>query len=365
MEQVDLLIVGAGLFGSVIAHQAHQSGKKVLVIDKRDHIGGNCYTKKIEGIDVHRYGAHIFHTSDKEVWDYINQFGEFNPFVNSPIAVVDGVTYNLPFNMNTFSKLFNVVYPKEVMEIIEREQKEIKREPMNLEEQAIKLVGRTVYEKLIKGYTEKQWGRKCTDLPPEIIKRLPVRLTYDNNYFNDTYQGIPDKGYTELFNGMLKGIEVRLSTPYNALESHVEAKMIVYTGMIDEYFDFCFGKLEYRSLRFEDFIENSVNSQGVAVMNYPSEKVPYTRVIEHRHFNKNNVSDKTVVTKEYSVEYNGDEDPYYPIGLDKNNEIYKKYEELAKKNPKIIFGGRLGNYKYSDMDDIIRSALDTSKIILR
>ncbi len=354
----DYLIVGGGLFGAVFARQATDAGKKCLVIEKRDHIAGNIYTEKKEGIDFHRYGAHIFHTSNKEVWNWVNRFAEFNNFVNSPVANFNGEIYNMPFNMNTFAKMFNISTPKQAMEVLEKEKAEIKGEPQNLEEQAISLVGRTVYEKLVKGYTEKQWGRDCKELPAFIIRRLPVRFTYDNNYFNDRYQGIPENGYTDMVEKILDGIEVR--TGENFLEKREEyeaiAHRILYTGPIDEYFEYTLGKLEYRSLRFENEILDEENYQGVAVVNYTDRETPYTRIIEHKHFNFGK-QPKTIITKEYPSEWQEGMEPYYPVNDQKNGELYEKYAALAKDEEKVIFGGRLGMYKYFDMDKVVEAAL--------
>ena len=364
MKKYDYLIVGAGLFGVTIANHLHNEGKKVLVIDKRDHIGGNVYTEEIEGIQVHKYGAHIFHTDYKDVWDYVNSFVEFNRFTNSPIARYKNEIYNMPFNMNTFSKLWDdVVTPEDAKRHIEEERLELNgKEPENLEEQAISLVGRTIYEKLVKGYTEKQWNRSCNELPSFIIKRLPVRFTYDNNYFNDKYQGIPIGGYTKLVEKMLEGIEVRLNTNYfdSREDFNNMAERIVYTGMIDEFYDYRFGKLEYRSLRFDTKIYDTDNYQGNAVVNYTDIEPKYTRVIEHKHFDNTNVSDKTVVTYEYPEELNGNNEAYYVINDDKNNSLAEQYRELASKEENVIFGGRLAEYKYYDMDDVIKKALSIS-----
>ena len=357
----DYLIVGSGLYGSICAHELTKKGKKVLVVEKRSHIGGNIYTENIEGINVHKYGAHIFHTSNKKVWDYINQFAEFNNYINSPIAIYHDELYNLPFNMNTFSKLWGIKTPKEAQEKIEQERKAYYKEnPANLEEQAINLVGLTIYEKLIKGYTAKQWGRPCNELPSFIIKRLPVRFTYDNNYFNDRYQGIPMGGYTQIIEKMLKGIEVRLNT--NFLDHKEEliplAKNIIYTGPIDEFFDYKFGALEYRSVRFEEEILDEVNHQGNAVVNYTEYEVPYTRIIEHKHFEFDVTSPKTVISKEYSSTWKLGDEPYYPVNNDKNNALYQQYLLEAKKLNNVYFGGRLGQYKYYDMDKVILEALN-------
>lgn len=364
MKEYDYLVVGAGLFGATFANKAKKEGKKVLVIDKRDHIAGNVYTEEIEGIQVHKYGAHIFHTDDKEVWDYVNTFAEFNRYTNSPIAKIGNEIYNMPFNMNTFSKIWkDVITPEDARKKIEEEKKEIgDREPKNLEEQAISLVGRTIYEKLVKGYTEKQWNKDCTDLPPFIIKRLPVRFTYDNNYFNDKYQGIPIGGYTKLVEKMLEGIEVRLKEDYfKEIDYYKEiAEKIVYTGMLDEYFNYSLGKLEYRSLRFETKILDIDNYQGNAVVNYTGKEVEYTRVIEHKHFEFGR-QPKTVITYEYPEDWSDGKEAYYTINDNKNNDLANHYRELASKEKNIIFGGRLAEYKYYDMDDVIKRAIECAK----
>ena len=357
--EYDYLIVGSGLFGATFANLAHKDGKKVLVIDKRSHIGGNVYTENIEGIEVHKYGAHIFHTDYKDVWDYVNSFVEFNRYTNSPVARIGNEIYNMPFNMNTFSKIWDDVFmPEDALRHIEEERKEIVGEPKNLEEQAISLVGRTIYEKLVKGYTEKQWNRDCKELPAFIIKRLPVRLIYDNNYFNDRYQGIPILGYTKLVSEMLKGIEVRLNTNYfdNVDEYKKLAKTIVYTGPIDEYFNYSLGSLSWRSLRFDTKVLDIPNYQGNAVVNYTGHELDYTRVIEHKHFVFDSTSPKTVVTYEYPADYKEDMEKYYTVNDDVNNELANKYRELASKEENVIFGGRLAEYKYYDMDDVIKSA---------
>ena len=356
----DYLIVGAGLFGATVANRLKKEGKNILVIDKRNHIAGNVYTENEYGINVHKYGAHIFHTDYKDVWDYVNSFVEFNRYTNSPVARIGNEIYNMPFNMNTFAKIWNDVFtPEDAMRHINEERKEIVGEPKNLEEQAINLVGRTIYEKLIKGYTEKQWNRDCKDLPAFIIKRLPVRLIYDNNYFNDRYQGIPIGGYTLLVERMLKGVEVRLNTDFfeNRDEFNNIADKIVYTGALDEYFDYKLGKLEYRSLRFDEKVVDTENYQGNAVVNYTGHEVDYTRVIEHKHF-ENNVSDKSVITFEYPADYREGMEKYYTINDDKNNELAGKYRELASTEENVIFGGRLAEYKYYDMDDVIKHALN-------
>lgn len=364
----DYLVVGAGLFGSVFAHEANKKGKKVLVIDKRNHIAGNVYTEKVQGIWVHKYGAHIFHTSNKKVWDYVQQFACFNRYTNSPVARYKDELYNLPFNMNTFNKMWGVVTPTEAKAKIESQIKDAGiTEPKNLEEQAISLVGKDIYEKLVKGYTEKQWGKRADELPSFIIKRLPVRMTYDNNYFNDLYQGIPIGGYTQIVEKMLEGIEVRLNSDFFANRDEYEAiaKKIVFTGMIDEYFDYCFGELEYRSLRFVSEVINEENYQGNAVVNYTEYEVPYTRIIEHKHFEfgcqNGNYNPKTIITREYPTTWKKGDEPYYPMNDEKNNEIYEKYKELAKKQDKVIFGGRLGMYKYFDMHQVIEEALNVAE----
>ncbi|MEE1476687.1 UDP-galactopyranose mutase [Fusobacterium sp.] len=359
MKKYDYLIVGAGLYGSIFAYEMSKKGKKCLVIDKRDHIGGNIYCENIERINVHKYGAHIFHTSNKEVWEYINQFCEFNNYINSPIANYKGEIYNLPFNMNTFNKLWGVRTPEEAKRKIEEQKKEFGIvESKNLEEQAISLIGKDIYEKLIKGYTEKQWGRKATELPAFIIKRLPVRFVYDNNYFNDRYQGIPIGGYTKIIEKMLERIEIRLNTNFFDNREYFEniAEKIVFTGMIDEFYNYQFGKLEYRSLRFETEVLNIENYQGNAVVNYTEREIPYTRIIEHKHFEFGK-QEKTVITREYPSEWKEGDEPYYPVNDEKNNKLYEKYRELAEKEEKIIFGGRLGEYKYYDMDKVIEKVL--------
>ena len=364
LKKYDYLIVGAGLFGSTFANLAHKQGKKVLVIDRRDHIAGNIYTEEVEGIQVHRYGAHIFHTDYKDVWDYVNSFVEFNRYTNSPVARINNEIYNMPFNMNTFAKIWNDVFtPEDAMRHINEEKKEITGEPKNLEEQAISLVGRTIYEKLIKGYTEKQWGRSCTELPSFIIKRLPVRLVYDNNYFNDRYQGIPIGGYTKLVEKMLDGIEVKLNTNFfDNIEEYKEiADKIVYTGPIDEYFNYSLGSLDWRSLKFDTKVLDQTNYQGNAVVNYTGHEVDYTRVIEHKHFEFDSTSPKTVITFEYPADYKEGMEKYYTVNDDKNNELADKYRELSKKEENVIFGGRLAEYKYYDMDDVIKSAFECVK----
>lgn len=360
-QRYDILLVGAGLFNAVLAHHFIKQGKSVLVLEKRDHIAGNCYTYNKHNIDVHQYGAHIFHTSNEQVWNFINQFGKFNSFINSPIANYKGKIYNLPFNMNTFSQLFGVVTPAEAEAVILNEKmKELMYFPSNLEEQAIAMVGRTIYEKLIKGYTQKQWGRKCTELPPEIIKRLPLRFTYDNNYFNDKYQGIPVEGYTKIIERMFEGADILLNTDFLKDKEKWEsmADLVFYSGCIDEYYDYCYGPLEYRSVRFETEVLDKENYQGNAVVNYTSDEEPYTRIIEHKWFN-NRGSDRTIISKEYSSEWKKGDIPYYPVNNEKNNALYEKYKAIQ--NDKVIFVGRLGNYKYYDMDDTIEDAFNTIK----
>ena len=361
----DYLIVGSGLYGSIFAREATNKGYKCLVIDRRDNVGGNIYTEKVEGINVHKYGAHIFHTNNQKVWDYITQFATFNRFTNSPVANYKGELYSLPFNMYTFNKMWGVVTPEEAAAKIEEQRKEVKGEPKNLEEQAISLVGRDIYEKLIKGYTEKQWGRDCKDLPAFIIKRLPVRLTFDNNYFNALYQGIPIGGYTKMIENILDGIEVKLGEDY--LEDKAKwdgmAKKVVYTGPIDAYFDYCLGYLEYRSVRFENELLDKPNFQGNAAVNYTDRETPWTRIIEHKWFEfgkdeQGNELPKTVISREYSSEWKPGDEPYYPVNDEKNGTLYKKYKELADKEENVIFGGRLGEYKYYDMDAVIASVLE-------
>ena len=355
----DYLIVGAGLFGAVFAREAADRGKKCLVIDKRDHVGGNIYTKEIEGINVHLYGAHIFHTSNKKVWDYVNRFATFNRYTNSPVAYYKGEVYNMPFNMNTFSRLWGVFTPAEAKAKIEEQVREAGiTEPKNLEEQAISLVGRDIYEKLVCGYTEKQWGRRAKELPAFIIKRLPVRFTYDNNYFNDKYQGIPEGGYTKMVEALLDGIDVQLECDYfsDREKYNSMAKKVLFTGMIDQYYDYALGELEYRSLRFENEVLDCDNYQGVAVVNYTEYEVPYTRIIEHKHF-EFGTQEKTVITREYPATWKCGDEPYYPMNDDKNNALYQQYKALADKEEKVIFGGRLGMYKYFDMHHIVDEAL--------
>lgn len=362
----DYLIVGAGLFGAVFAQQAKQAGKTVLVIDKRDHIGGNVYTEEIEGINVHIYGAHIFHTSNKRVWDYVTRFADFNRFTNSPVANYKGELYSLPFNMYTFNKMWGVVTPQQAADKIAEQRKAAGiTEPKNLEEQAISLVGTDIYEKLVKGYTEKQWGRDCKDLPAFIIKRLPVRLTFDNNYFNALYQGIPIGGYTKLVASMLDGIEVRTGIDYLTQKEELDAlaKTVIYTGPIDAYFDYRLGALEYRSVRFETEVLDIPNFQGNAAVNYTDRETPYTRIIEHKWF-EFGTQEKTVISREYSSEWKVGDEPYYPVNDEKNGKLYAAYKELADAEQNVIFGGRLGEYKYYDMDAVIASALDCAEHIL-
>lgn len=359
MKKYDYLIAGAGLFGAVFAHEMTKRGKSCLVIDKRNHIAGNIYCEKIEGIHVHKYGAHIFHTSNKKTWEYVNQFAEFNNYINSPVASYKDELYNLPFNMNTFSRMWNIKTPKEAKRIIEGQKADLNiSEPKNLEEQALSLVGTDIYEKLIKGYTEKQWGRACTELPAFIIKRLPLRFIYDNNYFNDRYQGIPIGGYTAMVEKMLEGSDVLLETDYfEFIKKNPDiAKKTVYTGMIDEYFDFQLGHLEYRTVRFETEVLDEENYQGNAVVNYTDREVPYTRIIEHKHF-EFGTQPKTVISREYSSEWKPGIEPYYPINDEKNSSLYEQYQALAQKEKNVIFGGRLGHYKYYDMDKVIEAAL--------
>ncbi len=359
----DYLIVGAGLFGATFAQKAREAGKRVLVIDKRSHAGGNIYTEDIEGIQVHKYGAHIFHTNERRVWEYVNRFAEFNRYTNSPMANYHGELYSLPFNMLTFNKMWGVVTPKEAQnKISEQREKSGILTPKNLEEQAISLVGSDIYEKLIKGYTEKQWGRPCRELPAFIIKRLPVRFTYDNNYFNALYQGIPVEGYTAMIEKMLEGIEVRLGVDYleNREMMCAVAEKIVYTGAIDAYYDYCYGALNYRSIRFETEVLDIENYQGNAVINYTDAETPYTRIIEHKHF-VFGMQEKTVISREYSQEWTPETEPYYPINDEANNALYEKYKALAAKEEKVIFGGRLGQYRYYDMDAVILSALEAAE----
>lgn len=365
-NKYDYLVVGAGLYGAVFAHEAKKAGKSVLVIDKRDNIAGNVYTEKIEGIHVHKYGAHIFHTNNKKVWEYVNQFAEFNRFTNSPVANYHGELYSLPFNMYTFNKMWGVVTPEEAVAKIEEQKKEAGiTNPENLEEQAISLVGKDIFEKLIKGYTEKQWGRSCRELPAFIIKRLPVRMTYDNNYFNALYQGIPIGGYTKMVDNMLKGIEVRLGEDYLQQKDEYDsiADRVIYTGAIDAYFNFAIGHLEYRSVRFDTEVLDKPNYQGNAAVNYTDVETPWTRIIEHKWFEfgkdeQGNDLPKTVISREYSSEWKPGDEPYYPVNDEKNSSLYSEYKKMADKEDKVVFGGRLGEYRYYDMDAVIASALD-------
>ncbi len=367
MKKYDYLIVGTGLFGAVFAHEMTKKGMKCLAIDKRSHIGGNIYTKETEGIQVHMYGAHIFHTSNKNTWEYINQFAEFNHYVNSPIAVYKDELYNMPFNMNTFSKLWGIRTPSEAQAKIKEQIAKLDiTEPKNLEEQALSLVGSDVYEKLVKGYTEKQWGRDCKDLPAFIIKRLPLRFTYDNNYFNDRYQGIPIGGYTDIVKKMFEGTDILLNTEFKAfMEANGDvADRIIYTGMIDEYYEFCYGPLQYRTVSFETEIIDTPNYQGNAVVNYTEREVPYTRIIEHKHFEFGK-QEKTVISREYPTEWKPGMEPYYPINDIQNGELFAKYQALAAKEEHVFFGGRLGNYKYYDMDKTIEAALSLAESLAK
>ena len=361
----DFLIVGSGLFGSICAYELNKKGYKVKVIEKRNHVGGNIYTENIDGINVHKYGAHIFHTSNVEVWNYINQFTKFNNYINQPVAIYNNKIYNLPFNMNTFTKLWSdVLTPADALNKIELEKKEFNIDiPSNLEEQAIKLVGKTIYETLIKDYTSKQWGKECSQLPAFIIKRLPVRFTFDNNYFNDRYQGIPIGGYTNIINKMLDGIEIELNTDFLDNREYYKSitQNIIYCGTIDSYFDYIYGPLEYRTIYFENELINSSNFQGNAVVNYTSKDVSYTRIIEHKHFEFDSTSPTTIISKEYSKEWSLGDEPYYPVNDQRNNDLYLKYKELSYKEQNVYFGGRLGEYKYYDMDKVILSALDFLK----
>lgn len=371
MKKYDYLIIGAGLFGSVFAYRAKHAGKKSLVIDKRPHIGGNIYCEKIEGINVHKYGAHIFHTSNKEVWDFVNSIVEFNRYTNSPLAYYKGKLYNLPFNMNTFHQMWGITTPTEALRILTEQKAEALkrlqgREARNLEEQAQLLIGKDIYETLIKGYTEKQWGRKCNELPPFIIKRLPVRMTYDNNYFNDKYQGIPIGGYNRLIDGLLAGIDVKLNTDFFTNRDYFSnlANKIIYTGPIDQYFNYCYGKLEYRTVHFETIIMDTCNYQGNAVINYTEKDIPYTRIIEHKHFemfgSELETIPKTVISKEYSTEWETGKEAYYPINNEKNNKTADLYREKASKEKNVVFGGRLAEYKYYDMAPIIENVMKIS-----
>ena len=362
MKQYDYILVGSGLYNGVFAWYAARAGKTCLVLEKRNHLGGNIYCETIEDIHVHKYGAHIFHTSDRKVWDFVHQFAEFNRYTNSPVANYHGEMYNMPFNMNTFSKMWGISTPAEAKAKIEEQRAGITGEPKNLEEQAIRLVGRDIYEKLVKGYTEKQWGRDCKDLPAFIIKRLPVRYTYDNNYFNDLYQGIPVGGYNVIIDKLFAGCDVETGTDYlkNREKYDAMGNKIVYTGMIDAFYRYSFGKLEYRSLKFENEVLDEENHQGVAVVNYTAREVPYTRVIEHKHF-EFGTQPKTVITREYPTDWQEGMEPYYPVNDEKNQALYQKYAELAKKEEKVLFGGRLGEYKYYDMDKVIASAMQAAE----
>ena len=363
----DFLVVGAGLYGAVFAHEAAARGRSCLVIDRREHIAGNIYTREVEGIQVHEYGAHIFHTSDQQIWNYVNQFAEFNNYINSPVAVYKDELYNLPFNMNTFSKMWGIRSPQEAKEEIASQIADLHIvEPRNLEEQALSLVGEDVYRKLVKGYTEKQWGRDCTELPAFIIRRLPLRFTYDNNYFNDRYQGIPVGGYTAMVERMLEGIEVKLGVDYleHKEEFDAMADRVIYTGQIDRYFDYCEGVLAYRMVRFEQEILDCDNYQGNAVVNYTEREVPYTRIIEHKHF-EFGTQPKTVISREYPSEWQKGEEPYYPVNDEKNNAVYEAYKRLAVKEKKVIFGGRLGEYRYYDMDKVVGRALEMAGQMLQ
>ncbi len=371
-KRYDFLIVGAGLFGAVCARELTDAGFSCLVIDKRDHIAGNIHTKEEHGINVHEYGAHIFHTSDKKVWDYVNRFAQFNNFINSPVARYGSELYNLPFNMNTFSRMWNIVAPGEARKIIDEQIRELNiKEPSNLEEQALSMVGKDVYEKLVKGYTEKQWGRDCKELPAFIIKRLPLRFTYDNNYFSDRFQGIPIGGYTAMVEKMLEGIEVRLGTDYFGLRAGTDdpccglADRLIYTGPVDEYFGYSLGILQYRTLRFEkEWLPETDNYQGCAVVNYTERKIRFTRIMEHKHFEFGKQSG-TVITREYPAEWKQGDEPYYPVNDERNNELYKKYAALAAKEQNVVFGGRLGQYKYYDMDKVTAAALETVNGLLQ
>jgi UDP-galactopyranose mutase len=366
-KKYDYLIVGSGLSGATFAYEAKKRGKSCFVIEKRSHIGGNVYCKEVEGINVHKYGAHIFHTHDKAIWDYVNEFADFNNYINSPVANYKGLMLNLPFNMNTFSKLWNISTPQEAMNIIEEQRKEITSEPANLEEQAISLVGRDVYEKLIKGYTEKQWGRKCTDLPAFIIRRLPVRMVYDNNYFDDRYQGIPIGGYNKVIEGLLNEIPIETEVDYLTDENRVKyselAETVIYTGMLDAYFGYSLGNLDYRSLNLESEVLDIDNYQGVAVVNYTDAETPYTRIIEHKHF-EFGAQEKTVVTREYPAEWTPGMEAYYPVNDDKNSSLAEKYKALADSDPNVIFLGRLAEYKYYDMDDAIAASISKATEII-
>ena len=362
MSRYDYVLVGSGLYAGVFAYLAKQAGKKCLVVEKRNHIGGNIYCREEEGIHVHEYGAHIFHTSNREVWKFVCSLAEFNRYTNSPVANYKGQMYNLPFNMNTFSKMWGISTPEEAKAIINRQKEEISGEPENLEQQAISLVGRDIYEKLIQGYTEKQWGRECTDLPAFIIKRLPVRYTYDNNYFNDLYQGIPVGGYNVIIEKLFQGCHIKTNTDYLENKAYYDSlgDKVIYTGTIDSFYQYCYGKLEYRSLKFETEVKNTDNYQGVAVVNYTDRETPYTRIIEHKHF-EFGAQEKTVITREYPVSWQDGMEPYYPVNDERNQNLYCKYAALAEKEENVIFGGRLGEYKYYDMDKVIESAMAAAK----
>ena len=362
MKKYDYIFVGSGLYAGVFAYLACKKGKKCLVVEKRNHLGGNIYCEDMEGIHVHKYGAHIFHTSDRKVWDFVNSLAEFNRYTNSPVANYKGEMYNMPFNMNTFSKMWGISTPEQARAIIEEQRKAVQGDPKNLEEQAISLVGTDIYQKLIKGYTEKQWGRDCKDLPAFIIRRLPVRYIYDNNYFNDLYQGIPIGGYNVIIDRLFEGCEIQLGRDYLEDKEYYDGlgEKVVYTGMIDAYFGHCFGKLEYRSLRFETEVKDTDNYQGVAVVNYTDRETPYTRVIEHKHF-EFGTQEKTVITREYPVSWEKGMEPYYPVNDEKNQELYRKYAEKAAQEKNVIFGGRLGEYKYYDMDKVIAAALERAE----
>lgn len=359
MKKYDYVLVGSGLFAGVWAYLARKKGKTCLVVEKRDHIGGNIYCQDVEGIHVHKYGAHIFHTSNREVWDFVNSLVEFNRYTNSPVANYKGEMYNMPFNMNTFSKMWNISTPEEARAIIEKQKESVAEEPKNLEEQAISLVGVDIYRKLVKGYTEKQWGRDCTELPAFIIKRLPVRYTYDNNYFNDLYQGIPMGGYNVIIEKLFEGCDMETGVDYLEKKEYYDSlgETIVYTGTLDSFYQYCFGKLEYRSLRFETEVKDTDNYQGVAVVNYTDRETPYTRIIEHKHF-EFGTQPKTVITREYPADWQEGMEPYYPVNDQRNQELYEKYAALAKKEKNVIFGGRLAEYKYYDMDKVIESAFN-------
>jgi UDP-galactopyranose mutase len=362
VKKYDYVLVGSGLFNGVFAYMAKQMGKTCLVVEKRNHIGGNIYCEESEGINVHSYGAHIFHTSNKEVWQFVNQLAEFNRYTNSPVANYKGQMYNMPFNMNTFSKMWGISTPDEAKAMIEKQKSAVTGEPQNLEEQAISLVGTDIYEKLVKGYTEKQWGRDCKDLPAFIIKRLPVRFTYDNNYFNDLYQGIPIGGYNVIIDKLFDGCDIETGVDYLEHKEKYDSlgDKVIYTGTVDAYYDYCFGKLEYRSLRFETETVDTDNYQGVAVVNYTDRETPFTRIIEHKHF-EFGTQPKSVVTREYPVDWSEGMEPYYPVNDEKNQALYQKYADLAEKENRVIFGGRLGEYKYYDMDKVIESAMRLAK----